>query len=70
MTIYRVNCSRCTNVAIGDNGGIYCLPTRLNHESCIYIEDGHAGTKDDPDPICCDYFTEDEKQMELIAINW
>ena len=70
MTTYRIDCRKCTNIAIGDNGDVYCLPTRLNHKSSIYIEDGRAGTKEDPDPVCCDYFTTEQRQIPLIRIDW
>ena len=70
MTTYRIDCRKCTNIAIGDNGDVYCLPTRLNHKSSIYIEDGHARTKEDPDPVCCDYFTTEQRQIPLIRIDW
>ena len=70
MTVYRVDCHKCTNIAIGDNGDFYCYPSRKNHKNCIYIEDGHAGTKEDPDPVCCDYYTTEPRQMVMIQIDY
>lgn len=70
MTVYRVDCNKCTNIGIGDNGDVYCLPSRRLRKNVLYIEDGHAGTKDDPDPICCDYYTTDLRQVELIHIDY
>lgn len=69
MTEYRINCHTCTNKAFGDNGSVYCLPTRELHSNPVYIEPGHAGTKEDPDPICCDYYTERPMQMRIIQIE-
>lgn len=70
MTIYRVDCRRCTNNGIGDNGDVYCLPSRRLRKNTLYIEDGYAGTKEDPDPVCCDYYTTEPRQMQLIHIDY
>ncbi len=69
MTEYRADCRKCTNICFGDNGAVYCLPARMKQPT-IYIEDGHAGTKEDPDPICCDNYTTEPRQMEIIEIIW
>lgn len=68
MTVYRIDCRACTNKRIGTNGDIYCAPIVEDRRGC-YIEDGHAGTKADPDPICCDEFTTEPKQAELYFVG-
>ena len=70
MTEYRVNCSRCTNKAIGENGATYCLPARELRKSVCYIEDGHAGTAEDPDIVCCDYYSTEPRQIVMIPVEW
>lgn len=70
MTRYECDCAKCTNKAFGDNGGVYCFPARELHRNVVYIEDGHAGTKDDPDLVCCDYFTTEPRQTPLITIDY
>ena len=64
MTVYRIDCHKCTNKICIPAYGIYCRPMREGRQG-VYIEDGHAGTKSDPDPICCDEYTTEPRQMEL-----
>lgn len=64
MTEYRIDCRSCTNKAISMNGDIYCLPT-IQGKDGIYIEPGHSGRRNDPDPICCDYFTREPRQIVI-----
>lgn len=68
MTVYRIDCHSCTNKAIGTNGDIYCLPVREGRKG-VYIEYGHSGTKEDPDPLCCDDFTTEPRQAKIVFIG-
>ena len=68
MTEYRIDCHKCTNIGYGDNGSEYCLASRQGKRGC-YIEDGHAGTKDDPDLVYCDEYTEEPRQIPIIEIG-
>ena len=66
MTVYRCDCNRCLNkieLHDGVHEGIYCKP-RIEINEGVYIEPGHAGTKDDPDPICCDHYIEGPKPQK------
>ena len=67
MTVYRVECHKCFNrveIHDGVREGIYCKSV-IDGRGGIYIESGHAGTKDDPDPICCDAYAPEEKPIVL-----
>lgn len=68
MTVYKVDCWKCTQTAIGTNGYTYCQPMREGRGG-VYIEPGHAGTKLDPDPIMCDHYTTEPRQMVLLEIE-
>ena len=67
MTTYRIDCHKCTNKAISINGDCYCLPG-VQGEQTIYIEPGHAGRREDPDPICCEHYTTENRQMYMYEV--
>ena len=63
MTEYRIDCRKCQNkveIHDGVRDGVYCKPRITINEGC-YVEDGHAGTKEDPDLICCDHYIPGDK---------
>lgn len=55
MTRYEIDCSKCKQVKIvGSEGQRYCKPM-MEGKKAVYIEP-HAGTKEDPDIVKCQYF--------------
>lgn len=63
MTVYRINCRKCRNVVELHDGvheGVYCRAV-VEGRRGTYIEDGHAGTREDPDPVCCDEYIPTEE---------
>ena len=61
MTVYHIDCRRCRNKDIMPNGDVYCRPMRAGRPA-VYIEDGHAGTREDPDPVMCDEYQPPEAE--------
>ena len=60
MTVYMIDCSHCARV-IKTPDGAYCVPMPMGNKAC-HVEPGHAGTKEDPDPIVCEYYMEEVKE--------
>lgn len=64
MTEYRISCKDCNNKAVNLDGEFYCLPAIRGKRAC-YLEEGHTGTRDDPDVMLCDYYTTEARQLAL-----
>ena len=64
MVNYKFDCFKCTNFAVNAQGNTYCLPMIKGKRAC-YLEEGHTGTKDDPDVMLCDYYTTEARQLAL-----
>lgn len=64
MTEYRISCKDCTNKAVNLDGEFYCLPA-IRGKITVRLEDGHDGTRKDPDVILCDHFTTEPQQLAL-----
>ena len=65
MTVYRCDCHKCTNKVEIHNkvrDGVYCKAI-ISGQRGVYIEEGHAGTREDPDPVCCDQYTTEVKNL-------
>ena len=69
MTRYEFDCRRCTYKVVGYNGEEYCRVAITGERGC-YLEDGHAGTREDPDPLKCDEYSVEPRQIELVAVTW
>lgn len=61
MSLYKYDCSKCTNKAISCDGSVYCLPM-ITGKKANYIESGSSG-KDFV--FNCDGYTKESKQLVI-----
>ena len=64
MTIYKMDCHKCTYAYVSGIGDEWCKATVDGHKVPVLSEDT-AGTKEDPDIFTCPFYTTEERQMEL-----
>ena len=59
MITFKVDCYFCKNITV-DDGRVYCKQAKAGLLP-LYYEEGHTGTEEDPTPVCCDYYEEEEE---------